>query len=304
MGPSVEWVSGPPKGRAITLVAGTPVNWCGSDFVDVPRGPFVMGSAVDDDHVDNDEKPQHVLDIPYDFWVGTTPVTNDHFESFVRTTSYRTNAERKGRAWVWNGKEQRWEERKGADWRHPLGPESDLDGLEHHPVVSVSFHDARAYCDWLTTNAPPGLPKGYRFRLPSEAEWEKAARGPDGNLWPWGNHFDMGLCNCGEDGPGVVVTAGAHSPLGDSYYGVSDMSGNIWEWTTTLWGTERYVRTFVYPYQLDDGRDNEHADDSFYRIVRGGSFKDDRWTLRSACRDVDLPRFSLNNLGMRVVAAP
>lgn len=264
----------------------------------------MMGSPVDDDQIDDDEKPQHTLDIPYDYWMGKTPITNEQFEEFVRATSYQTNAEKEGWAWVWMVKEKSWEEVEGANWRHPLGPNRDLGDLEKHPVVSVNFHDARAYCQWLNMQASTDLPEGYHFRLPSEAEWEKAARGPDGRLWPWGNRFEPAFCNSKEGGSDSVIAVGAYAPQSDSLYGVSDMCGNIWEWTTTLWGNERYVRAFVYPYRLGDGRDNQQADDNFYRIIRGGSFKDNQHTLRSACRDLDPPLFSLNNLGIRVMVAP
>jgi formylglycine-generating enzyme required for sulfatase activity len=279
-------------------------SWHGLEFLRITKGPFIMGSPVDDDQIDDDEKPPHTLDIPYDYWVGRTPITNERYEAFVRDTSYQTNAEKEGWAWVWMVKEKSCEEVEGANWRHPLGSNNDLGDLANHPVVSVNFHDARAYCEWLNLQTSADLPEGYQFRLPGEAEWEKAARGPDGRLWPWGNHFEPAFCNSNEGGPDAVIAVGAHAPQSDSFYGVSDMCGNIWEWTTTLWGNERYVRAFVYPYRLGDGRDNQQEDDSYYRIIRGGSFKDNRHSLRSACRDLDPPFFSLNNLGMRVIIAP
>jgi formylglycine-generating enzyme required for sulfatase activity len=290
----------------IDLNKDTPVvkSWHGLEFLKIPKGPFMMGSPMDDDQIDDDEKPQHTLDIPYDYWMGKTPITNEQFDAFVRGNSYQTNAEKEGWAWVWMVNDENWEKVEGANWRHPLGSNSDLVNLANHPVVSVNFHDALAYCEWLNMQASSDLPDGYHFRLPSEAEWEKAARGPDTRLWPWGNCFEPTICNSNEGGPGAVIAVGAHAPQSDSFYGISDMCGNIWEWTTTLWGNERYVRAFEYPYRLGDGRDNQQADDSYYRIIRGGSFKDDRHTLRSACRDLDPPLFSLNNLGMRVVVAP
>ena len=278
--------------------------WHGLEFLSVPKGPFIMGSSADDDQIDDDEKPQHTLDIPYDYWMGKTPITNEQFGVFVSATSYQTNAEKEGWAWVWMLKEKRWEKVKGANWRHPLGPNSDLGVIDEHPVVSVSFHDALAYCAWLNRRVPTHPLKGYHLRLPSEAEWEKAARGPDGRLWPWGNRFEPAFCNFQESGTDTVIAVGAHAPQSNSFYGISDMCGNVWEWTTTLWGNERNVRAFAYPYRLGDGRDNQHADDSYYRIIRGGSFKDNPHTLRSACRDLDPPFFSLNNLGIRVIAAP
>ena len=279
-------------------------SWHGLEFVKIPKGLFIMGSPFDDEQIDNDEKPQHTLEIPYDYWIAKTPITNEQFNAFVKDTSYQTNAEKEGWAWVWMVRENCWEKVYGANWRFPLGPNSDASDLQIHPVVSINFHDALAYCKWLNEQAFIDLPRDYHFRLPSEAEWEKAARGPDGRIWPWGNYFDSAFCNSNENGPDAVIAVGAHAPKSDSFYGVSDMCGNIWEWTTTLWGNERYVRAFVYPYQLDDGRDNQRADDTFYRIIRGGSFKDEGHSLRSACRDLDPPLFSLNNLGMRVAAAP
>lgn len=278
--------------------------WCGLEFREVPNGPFVMGSPVHDDRIDDDEKPEHHLDIAYDYWMARTPTTHGQFAAFVAATAIRTTAEEDGWAWVWMGEASGWNRVEGANWRHPLGPGSDPGDLSAHPVVSIGFHDARAYCDWLNRQASAGLPADHHFRLPTEAEWEKAARGPDGRIWPWGNRFESTLCNFKESGHGGVIAAGAHAPQADSFYGVSDMSGNIWEWTTTLWGAERHTRSFVYPYRFDDGRDDEQADDGFFRVARGGSFKDEPHTLRSACRDLDPPRFSLNNLGMRVVVAP
>ncbi len=263
-----------------------------------------MGSPVDDDRVDSDEKPQHEFDIPYDYWMGRTPITNGQFASFTRATSFRTSAELDGWAWVWRSRAAHWQRIEGACWRHPSGPSSDLTDREHHPVVSVSFRDARTYCEWLDMQCSGALPDGCRFRLPSEAEWEKAARGTDGRVWPWGNRFEPVLCNFDGSGVDDVEAVGAHAPHADSVYGVSDMAGNVWEWTTTLWGNARDVRSFVYPYRLGDGRDDQDADDTFYRIIRGGSFKDEEHTLRSACRDLDPPFASLNNLGMRVVVAP
>ena len=279
-------------------------NWLGIEFVKIPKGTFIMGSPVDDDQIDDDEKPQHSLDIPYDYWMAKTPVTNAQFEAFVRATSYQTGAEKDGWAWVWMLKEKRWEKGTGANWRHPLGINTDLNNYGNYPVVSINFHDARAYCEWLNSQASRELPQGYHFRLPGEAEWEKAARGPHGRVWPWGDRFEPGLCNFNESNAEGVIAVGRHAPQSDSFYGVSDMCGNIWEWTTTLWGNERYVRAFVYPYRLDDNRDDPSAGEDYYRIIRGGSFKDDRHTLRSACRDLDPPLSSLNNLGMRVVAGP
>ena len=278
--------------------------WIGTEFVRIPRGQFVMGSKDDNELAWDDEKPQHMLEIPYDYWIARHPASNAQFREFVCSTGFETRAEREGWAWVWNTRSEQWGKEEGANWRNPLGTNSNMAALQYHPVVMVCWYDALAFCEWLNQKHISGLPQGYEFRLPSEAEWEKAARGTDGYEWPWGNDFDAELCNSRDTGKLCTIPVGAHSPQGDSMYGVADMSGNVWEWTLTLWGTDRDESEYIYPYVGDDGRENQRAGDGFYRIIRGGSFKDDMSGVRSACRDLDPPHYSLNNLGFRVFAAP
>jgi formylglycine-generating enzyme required for sulfatase activity len=276
----------------------------GVDFVRVPKGQFQMGSKGENELAWDDEKPQHSISIPYDFWIGRFPVNNAQFAEFVRSTSFETRAEREGWCWVWNTRDDQWEKTEGASWKHPLGANSTTAALQEHPVVQVCWYDALAFCEWLNQEHGSDLPQGYHFRLPTEAEWEKAARGTDGREWPWGNDYDAARCNSKDAGKVCTVPVGTHSPQGDSPYGVADMSGNVWEWTLTLWGTDRDVPEFVYPYRPNDGRDDKSAGDDFYRIIRGGSFKDGIQGVRSACRDLDPPHYSLNNLGFRVFVAP
>ena len=115
------------------------------------------------------EKPQRTVNLP-EYWIGRTPVTNAQFAGFVKATGHRTTAEIKGQGRGWTG--SKWDWIAGADWRHPRGPESSIAGKDDHPVVQVSWDDAKAFCDWA------GL------ALPAEEQWEKAARGADGRLWP------------------------------------------------------------------------------------------------------------------------
>ncbi len=274
------------------------------EFVRIPKGQFIMGSKDDNELAWDDERPQHVLDIPYDYWIGKHPVTNAQFGKFVHSTTFETRAERVGWGWVWNARKGQWGKEEGANWRNPLGANSGIAGLESHPVVLVCWYDALAFCEWLNQKHPANLPRDYHFRLPSEAEWEKAARGPEGNEWPWGNAYDAAPCSSRDNGKLCTVPVGACSPRGDSVYGVADMSGNAWEWTLTLWGMDRDKAEYVYPYVGDDGRESKSAGDIYYRIIRGGSFKDDMKGVRCACRDLDPPHYSLNNLGFRVSAAP
>ncbi len=169
-----------------------------------------------------------------------TPVTNAHYAKFVRDTGH--------------GHPEHWKNGKYAN---------DLDA---HPVVYVSWHDAMGYAEWA------GL------QLPTEQQWEKAARGQDGREYPWGNEWKP-YCNTYEAGIGTTTPVGYYSPFGDSPYGCVDMSGNVWEWTNS-WYDEKEK----------------------YRCLRGGPFDDSRWLSRAAFQnDVD-PGSRNDNVGFRVAA--
>ncbi len=149
-----------------------------------------------------------------------------------RPTGYRTTAEEKGSAYAWTG--SKWEDVKGADWMHPtIGTESHIPDKADHPVVTVSWHDAQAFCKWAGV------------LLPTEAEWEKAARGTDGRMWPWGNDKPT-KDHCNFNGNVGDTTPAGSYPKGVSPYGCLDMAGNVWEWTSSL--------RRPYPYDGKDGR--------------------------------------------------
>lgn len=176
------------------------------EFVRVPGGPFFFSESRD---------PIELAS----YWIGRYEVTNTQFDHFVRATGYRTTAEEKGYGRVLrNGQ---WVRLAGAYWRQPDGPESSLDNKWNHPVVQVSAIDAQAFARWA------GL------RLPTEMEWEKAARGGDSRVFPWGNASPtLQLLNYGLR-MGATSPVGRFSPGGDSPYGAADMAGNVWEWTST-----------------------------------------------------------------------
>ena len=279
-------------------------TWAGLNFVRIPSGKFIMGSQKNNELAWSDEIPQHTLDLSYEYWAGRFPVSVADFRNFVQSSGYVTRAEKEGWCWVWNVEEMGWEKIQGANWEDPLGDSSGIETIAQNPVVQVCWYDAKVFCEWLNQNHQHALPKGYHFHLPSEAEWEKAARGSRGREWPWGNEFDPELCNSRERGRFHTVKIGTYSPGGDSEYGVADVSGNIWEWTITLWGKDRDTPSFVYPYHSQDGREKLSAGEEFFRIIRGGSYKDNMQGVRCACRDLDPPNYSLSNLGFRVFVVP
>ncbi|HTP09936.1 MAG TPA: SUMF1/EgtB/PvdO family nonheme iron enzyme, partial [Anaerolineae bacterium] len=278
--PGEIWLSNPNNHR----------NLGGLEFVRIPAGKFLMGSKSDNRLASDDEKPQHSVEIPYDYWMARYLVTNDQFAAFIEATQYITTAEKEG---GWSTERDAYV--KGFDWQHPQGPKTSLKKKATHPVVQVSWQDAMECCKWLNTLAKAGFPsQKLLLRLPTEAEWEKAARGEHGNEWPWGNDFDKNKCNSYGRGKGKTTLVGAYSPQGDSPYGVADMAGNVREWCHTFYQP--------YPYKADDGREDESA--SGMRVLRGGSFYANQWYVRCACRNDSRPDLRFDYFGFRVVIAP
>jgi formylglycine-generating enzyme required for sulfatase activity len=163
-------------------------------------------------------------------------------------------------------------------------------------VVAVSWHDAQAYCRWLSEQTRR------RYRLPSEAEWEKAAGWANGQkrMYPWGNTWATERCNTN----GSTTTDVYAYPGGISACGCFDMAGNVQEWVNTLWGSDLRESDFAFPYQPDDGREELEADKRLprvYRIHRGGAFRDNPANLRCTARGVSDPDSKLRWRGFRVV---
>ena len=233
----------------------------------IPGGEYTMGAAERDMEARRDEYPAHRVRVD-GFWMDTTEVTNSEFAEFVDATGYVTIAER-APDWEelkkqlppgtpppadslmipasmvftpvetdnlinWN---QWWSWIAGANWKHPQGPGSSIEGKEDHPVVQVAWLDAKAYLDW----------KGYRF--PTEAEWEFAARGGlTDQIYPWGEEGDLVRCantwqgkfpenNTLQDSFFSTAPVASFKPNG---YGLHDMAGNVWEWTSDWYNTNYY----------------------------------------------------------------
>lgn len=255
------------------------------DWVYIPAGDFLMGSnpLIDQDAFAN-EQPQHRIHLP-EYHIARTPVTIEQFTAFVNATSYQTTAEKQGFLWIYDGAD--WKQVQGANWRRPTGQEESLKARDLHPVVGVSWHDSIAFCHWA------------HVRLPSEAEWEKAARGNDGRIYPWGNHPPTSeVCNFGGH-VGDTTPVFAY-PQGASPYGVLDMGGNVREWLNTQWGLYGDLPFYHYPYKSSDGREAETAPDDFCRCMREGYFFSRPRGVRSAYRHANQPYHADNISGFRV----
>jgi len=248
-----------PEPRPDVLTITSPIHL---QLARVPAGEFLMGSdpAKDKDARDN-EQPQHRVYVA-EFYIGKYPVTNVQYAAFVKTAKRKVPKH-------WKGD------------RIPLGKED-------HPVVHVSWHDAVAFCGWLAQETGEG------FRLPTEAEWEKAARGTDGRIYPWGDEQPTAeLCNFGNN-VGDTTPVGRYSPQGDSPYGCADMAGNVWEWTPSLYRG--------YLYDPVDGREDLEAEGR--RVLRGGAFSSGARLVRCAYRLRLNPNYRSRYFGFRVVASP
>lgn len=271
---------------SVRAAAEAPVTTEG--MVRIPGGSFAMGAADGFPY----EGPVHEVDVK-PFWMDRHEVTVAQFERFVEATGYVTEAERLGWSGVFDLENGEWTKSDGASWRHPEGPGSTAGPDE--PVVHVSHADAREYCRWAGK------------RLPTEAEWEYAARGgAQGEKYPWGNELAPGgklLCNwwqgpfpeknTGDDGFLRRAPVGSFPP---NAYGLHDLSGNVWEWVADWYDPDYYSRSPRHnPPGPAEGQE---------KVIRGGG-----WMCslnycqgyRVAARNHTPPDSGLNNLGFRCV---
>ena len=221
------------------------------DWVTIPAGPFLMGSVM---HRGSpaypDEAPQHRVDVPA-LSISRAPITNDQYRIFVESVGYQAP----------------------GHWLSGRIPP----GLENHPVTYVDWHDARAFCLWAGV------------RLPTEAEWEKTARGIDGRTWPWGETAPTPNLINYDNSVGDTSPANGYSD-GASPYSALHMAGNVWEWTATLHKP--------YPYLVDDGREDAQSPER--RVLRGGSYIHSARNVRCADRHASYPAARDVYIGFRV----
>lgn len=181
----------------------------------------------------------------------------------------------------------------GVLYRQPRHWDESYFNQPTQPVVGISWFEALAYCTWLSAQT------GAMFDLPTEVEWEAAARGANGRIYAFGNTFAPAQCNTFETHIRGTTPVGVF-PTGRTPEGVFDLSGNVWEWTTTLWGKKIETPDFPYPYEVGDGRENREEAE-MRRVIRGGSWDDGQDIARAAARSNYIPGGRLAYLGFRVV---
>ncbi len=256
-------------------------------LVKIEAGEFLMGSPADEKERDDDEE-QHEQKIDKPFYMGIHAVTRGQFARFVLDKSYKTDAEKDGKG-GWGVVDGEWKQDPKFTWRDP-GFQQDDD----HPVVNVSWHDAVAFCGWLSEKTKRTV------RLPTEAEWEYACRAGTTTTFSFGNTINTDEANYNGNvtyGNGVKGMYREKTiPVGSlkkpNPWGLYDMHGNVWEWCSSKYAD--------YPYQADDER--EEAGGTASRVLRGGSWSNSPIGLRAALRNWGSPGYRGGGIGFRVCA--
>ncbi len=237
---------------------------------DVPAGPFLMGSnKIKDPQAFDDETPQYLSPMDHLYQIGMFPVTVAEYACAVRANvvaqppTILISKKADGVAPDWGDINLTWQ--------------AQLNRIDH-PVVCVSWHDAVAYATWLVEITEQA------WRLPTEAEWEKAARGVDGRIYPWGSQWDRSRANTKDGGPGITTPVAIYAEEGDSSpYGAHDMAGNVFEWVSIS------TKNHSVPIPISN------------RVLRGGSMDYEPIFARTACGVINVPSFiPSNNYGFRL----
>jgi formylglycine-generating enzyme len=287
--------------------------------VRIPAGSFAMGDSHGDGYAGDGETPVHQVELSA-YLIDAKSVTNAQFAAFVKATGYVTDAERDGLSAVFHLAVEAgaadvlgpvagtpwWRAVRGADWRHPGGPRSSTTDLQNHPVVHVSWRDAQAYCRWAGK------------RLPTEAEWERAARGGlDRARYPWGDELHpKGRWRCNiwqgrfpevntlEDGHLTTAPVTAYQP---NAFGLHNTVGNVWEWCQDTFRPTEYADRAAAGVPVVDPRAAEGAvapgeEGGVPRVMRGGSYLcHDSYCnrYRVAARSSNTAESSAGNIGFR-----
>ena len=240
----------------------------------IPGGKFVMGSEKY-----ASERPRQIMPEnksgPY--YIDKYLVSNEQFEKFSNQTHYKTEAEKDSYGFI-RTRNREWKKVKDANWKqpNPLIENRPIEERNKLPVVQVSWNDAQTYCQWAGGD------------LPTEAQWEKAARGPDGNKFPWGDHDpEPTLANFGKPVNGRISPVDQYKK-GESAYGVSGMAGNVYQWCKDIYVTNE-----------KKGAPSSFRKKDSLRVLKGGSFIEGKESLRSANRESQRPDFRSSLFGFR-----
>ena len=267
--PAVEMEPAPPPvkpaapdGLTVTLASGLTM-----EFVRIPAGEFWMGSdKKKDPQAYGDDLPQHKVFLD-EYYLAKYPVTNRQYQAFVQAAKVSPP----------------------SHWKNGVIPQ----GKEQHPVVKVSWQDAQAFCSWASQVS------GEKIALPSEAQWEKAARSSDGRIYPWGEAApDAQLCNFNRN-VNDTTPVGQYSPRGDSPYGCADMAGNVWEWCADWYEVNEYQQRAKEAVHNPSGPAS-----GYHRVLRGGAWNNVDRYVRTANRSRNTPTYRGNDIGFRCSRSP
>jgi formylglycine-generating enzyme len=248
----------------------------GMEFMWIPKGSFTMGSPASEANRDKDEK-QHRVNLTQGYWLGATEVTKGQFKQFVRATAYKTTAENEGWCWIYDGE---WQNKSGYSWKKLGFSQSD-----DHPVACVSWHDAKAYIKWLNRQGQG------RFSLPTEAQWEYAARAGTTTAYSFGNDASqLGDYAWYGDNSGKETHAVASKK--PNPWGLYDMRGNVSEWTA-----DWYDKTYPSGATTDPTGGSSGSG----RVFRGGGWDHGAQYLRSANRYFYSPGVRGSSIGFRLL---
>ncbi|GEM_PF-1008630 len=253
----------------------------GIEFVSIPAGEFMMGS----ENGYNDEKPVHKVKVS-GFWMGKYEITVGQFKDFIEASGYQTDADKAGWSYIWNGSE--WEGKYGVNWKCGISGEQNMNERKNHPVIHISWIDAKAYCKWFSKK------HAIKCRLPTEAEWEYACRAGTTTEYYWGNSMDGSYCWYSDNSGNTTHPVGRRKP---NKWGLYDMSGNVWEWCED-WYDESY-------YRNSSAKDPTGPGSGGYKVLRGGSWSHGGGNCRSGNRysnDPDLRDWD-GSRGFRVVVS-
>ena len=265
---NIEYKGGVPNSKGYPEITHEKDN---SIMIYIPAGEFTMGSDIY-----SFEKPVQQINLDA-YLIDKYLVTNKQFKQFVDETGYQTDAEKKGTGQVKIGK--KWKEFEGAIWKMPDGNNS-IDGKDDYPVSQISYNDAVAYCQWAGKD------------LPTEAQWEMAARGPGGGIYPWGDSApDDTMANFADSFIDETTPVTKYEK-GQSLYGAFDMAGNLYQWCKDWYSAEGKERESKNPTGPDSGTE---------RVLKGGSFSEGSDSLRAPSRLSADPSSSSFVYGFRCV---